>query len=99
MRGSTLPGRRCGERVTKQLKILRECPLCNGAVEVDADDPLLGDRLPLEDVEDLVGARARTDWVVSALCGCYVFRMDDAAIGRLFASILALHGEADERTD
>ncbi len=82
--------------MTKQLKILRECPLCSGAVEVDPDDPLLGDRLPLEDVEGLFGARVRTDWVVSALCGCYVFRMDDGAIGRLLASILVLDEESDE---
>jgi hypothetical protein len=65
-------------------------------VEVAPVDPLLDDRLPLDDVGDRFGVRMRTDWVVSALCGCYVFSMDDGAIGRLFASILALDGESDE---
>lgn len=82
--------------MTKQLKMLRECPLCGVVVEVDPDDLLLGVGLTLDDVEGPFGARVCTDWVASALCGCYVFSMDDGAIGRLLASILALDEESGE---
>lgn len=88
--------------VTSDRKILRECPLCGGVVELDRDAPLLADAL-LQDgsgalLQDGSGGVTSeggpVDRLITALCGCYVFRMDDNAIGRLMASILGVGADS-----
>lgn len=82
-------------RVTNDRKILRECPLCGGVVELDRDDPPLVEAL-LEDGSTAVTCEGRpTDRLLSALCGCYVFRMNDNAIGRLMAAVLRVEADSD----
>jgi len=82
--------------LTNDRKILRECPLCGGIVELDRDDPLLPDALLHDESEGLLDGMGRVDRVVSALCGCFVLQMDDNAIGRLLACVLALDAGSDE---
>ncbi|MHB9150124.1 MAG: hypothetical protein ACYC33_08630 [Thermoleophilia bacterium] len=82
-------------RVTNDRKILRECPLCGGFVELDRDNPLLADA-PLEDgSRGVTSERGPVDRLTTALCGCYVFRMDDNAIGRLMAAVLGVEADPD----
>ncbi|HZK48749.1 MAG TPA: hypothetical protein VFD74_04025 [Thermoleophilia bacterium] len=79
--------------VTSSRKILHECPLCGAAVELDQDDPLVAAMLSGDSGERGGG---RTDRILSALCGCYVLRMDDSALGRLLASVLSMNGGPDK---
>ncbi len=82
-------------RVTNDRKILRECPLCGGVVELDQDDPLLADALLEDGPGDVTGEGGPVDRLTTALCGCYVFRMDDDAIGRLMAAVLGAKADSD----
>ena len=66
---------------------------------IPADDPLFAALGPDDRPADASSAHldqvaradrvARGDRVAAALCCCYVFRMDESAIGRLMAGILA----------
>jgi hypothetical protein len=73
--------------------IERTCPLCGAPVAIPADDPLFAALGPDDPPDDASPAHldrvARGDRVAAALCCCYVFRMDESAIGRLMAGILA----------
>lgn len=81
--------------VRSDRKILRECPLCGGVVELDRDDPLLTDTLLEEGSGGVTGEGRPVDRLTAALCGCYVFRMDDNAIGRLMAAVLGVGADSD----
>lgn len=82
-------------RVTNDRKILRECPLCGGVVELDRDDPLVADSLLEEGPDGGIGEGGPVDRLITAVCGCYVFRMDDNAVGRLMAAVLGAKADSD----
>ena len=62
--------------------------MCGASVAIPEDDPLFAAARERAGVGSPSGSE-RADRLISALCGCYVFRMDESALGRLLAGILA----------
>lgn len=82
--------------MTQNVQITRRCSFCGSEVRLSWDD------LPVDVQFDSLGLTAEgpqpdppgMDRVVHALCGCYIFKMPESALGRLLASVLATSGDS-----